>query len=474
MRRDTTTSTSAVASGGSVGSGDQPVVTGARERARAAADAAAREFPAWSATPAAERRRLLERAGELLQERQHDIASLIVHETGETIGWGMFNVEFGVAMLAYYASQAGAPEEAVDLPTHVPGRRAMAIRQPVGVVLSIAPWNAPVVLGVRAIGLPLAYGNTVILKASERCQRTHGAIVAALHDAGVPASAITLVVNDPEDAADTVGELIAHPAVRRINFTGSTRVGRIIAEKAGRHLKRVLLELGGNSPMIVLADADLDRAIAAATFGAFINQGQICMSTQRILVDRSIAGRFAEQMAERAQALNVGDPLDPQTQIGALLDDAAVRHVAELIEDATSRGAQVIAGGGSQGLTFEPTVLTDVAPGMRIASEEAFGPLVAIMPVDGPDEAVTVANDNEYGLAASVFSGDTDAALAVARRLETGMCHINDATINEEPQSPFGGVKASGWGRFGGHAALEEFTELRWITIQEAPRHYPI
>lgn len=454
--------------------GEQPVKADVRQRARAAADAAAGAFPAWSATPASERRRLLEKAAGLLMERQSDIATLVTQDTGETIGWGMFNVEFGVAMLAYYASQAGAPEEAVDLPTQIPGRRAMAIRQPVGVVLSMAPWNAPVVLAVRAIGLPLAYGNTVVLKASERCPRAHGAIVDALHDAGVPSGAITLVVNDPDDAADTVDELIAHPAVRRINFTGSTHIGRIIAEKAGRHLKRVLLELGGNSPMVVLADADLERAVAAATFGAFVNQGQICMSTQRIVVDRSIAHAFAQRLADRARALKVGDPLDPQTQLGSLIDDAAVRHVAELVEDAASKGAQVMSGGTVEGRAFQPTVLTDVTAGMRICSEEAFGPVVAILPVDGPDEAVTVANDTEYGLTASVFTRDTDAGLAVARRLETGMCHINDATLNEEAQSPFGGVKGSGWGRFGGRAALEEFTELRWITIRDAPRQYPL
>jgi vanillin dehydrogenase len=344
----------------------------------------------------------------------------------------------------------------------------------VGVVVGIAPWNAPVVLGVRAVAAPLAYGNTVVLKASEQCPRTHTAIVEALQDAGVPEGAISLVTNDPKDAAEMVEELIAHPAVRRISFTGSTRVGRIVAETAARHLKRVLLELGGKAPLVVLADADLDRAAAAATFGSFMHQGQICMSTERIVIDRSVAEEFAHKLAERAGALRVGDPRREDTQIGPLVNEDALERVTEHFEDAVAKGAKVITGGKAHGLYFKPTVLTDVRPEMRVYAEESFGPLVAIVPVDGVDEAVRVANDTEYGLSSAVFSRDVDAALAVARRLQTGMCHINDATVNDEPPMPFGGVKDSGWGRFGGKAALEEFTELRWITVQDSPRQYPI
>jgi benzaldehyde dehydrogenase (NAD) len=377
-------------------------------------------------------------------------------------------------MLAYYANHADAPAEEQELPSHIPGKRAKAVRQPVGVVVGIAPWNAPVVLGVRAVAAPLAYGNTVVLKASEQCPRTHAAIVDALKDANVPQGAINLVTNDPEDAAEVVEELIAHPAVRRISFTGSTRVGRIVAETAARHLKRVLLELGGKAPLIVLADADLERAVSAANFGSFMHQGQICMSTERIVIDRSIAEEFAHKLGERAAALKVGDPREEDTQIGPLVNEDALRRVTEHFDDAVARGAKVITGGKADGLYFEPTVLTDVRPEMRVYSEESFGPIVSIVPVDGVDEAVRVANDTEYGLSSAVFSRDVDAALAIARRLETGMCHINDATVNDEPPMPFGGVKDSGWGRFGGKAALEEFTELRWITIQDSPRQYPI
>ena len=424
--------------------------------------------------PPVERSGVLERASELLMERQRDIATLVTEETGGTFGWGMFNVQLGAGMLAYYAGQTDLSAEEEEIPSHIPGKRAKAIRQPVGVVVGIAPWNAPVILGVRAVTAPLAYGNTVVLKASEVCPRTHGAIVDAIRDAGVPSGAINLVTNDPEDAAEVVEELIAHPAVRRISFTGSTRVGRIIAETAARHLKRVLLELGGNAPLVVLADADLERAVAAANFGSFMHQGQICMSTERVVIDRSIAEDFAERLAERASSLRIGDPRQPDTQIGPLVNEAAVQRVTEHVEDAISKGAKLVSGGEPNGLFFPPTVLTDVTPAMRVYSEDSFGPVVAIVPVDSADEAVHIANDTEYGLSAAVFSTDVDAAMKIAQRLETGICHINDATVNDEPPMPFGGVKHSGWGRFGGKAALEEFTELRWITIQDTPRQYAI
>jgi vanillin dehydrogenase len=446
----------------------------AKVSARLAVDAAERAFPEWSAAAPGERGGLLQHASELLMERQAAIAGLVTEETNGTLGWGMFNVQLGAGMLAYYANHADVRGEEREIPSDIPGKRARAVRQPVGVVVGIAPWNAPVVLAVRAVAAPLAYGNTVVLKASEQCPRTHAAIVEALKDAGVPEGAINLVTNDPKDAAEMLEELIAHPAVRRISFTGSTRVGRIVAETAARHLKRVLLELGGKAPLVVLADADLDRAAAAATFGSFMHQGQICMSTERIVIDRSVAGEFARKLAERTSALKVGDPREHDTQIGPLVNEDALERVTEHFEDAVAKGAKVITGGKAHGLYFNPTVLTDVRPEMRVYSEESFGPIVAIVPVDGVDEAIRVANDTEYGLSAAVFSSDVDAALAVASQLQTGMCHINDATVNDEPPMPFGGVKDSGWGRFGGKAALEEFTELRWITIQDSPRDYPI
>jgi vanillin dehydrogenase len=444
-----------------------------REDARAAVDAAADAFGEWSRSAPAMRREILNKAADLLMERQQEIAGIVTEETGGVFGWGMFNVQLAAAMLREAAAQAyGLVGEVI--PSDVPGKLAMGVRAPAGVVVGIAPWNAPVILGTRAVATPLAYANTVVLKASEISPRTHGTIVQALTDAGLPSGVVNLITNRPEDAADVVDELIAHPATRRINFTGSTRVGRIIAEKAGKHLKRVLLELGGKAPMVVLADADLDRAAAAASFGAFFHQGQICMSTERIVVDRSVADSLAEKLAERARALPVGDPRDQGTAIGPLVNQAAVERVSGLVRDAVDKGARALSGGEPDGPCFPPTVLAGVTPDMRLYSEESFGPLVAVLAVDGVDEAVRVANDSEYGLAAAIFSEDVPAALELAQRIESGICHINDTTVQDEPQMPFGGVKASGFGRFGGRAALEEFTELRWITVQELPRQYPI
>jgi acyl-CoA reductase-like NAD-dependent aldehyde dehydrogenase len=285
---------------------------------------------------------------------------------------------------------------------------------------------------------------------------------------------INLITNEPADAADVVEALIAHPAVKRINFTGSTKVGRIIAQKAAGHLKRTLLELGGKAPFVVLADADLDEAAAAANFGAFMNAGQICMSTERIVVDRSVASDLEARLVAKAEGLTVGDPRDPSTMIGPVVNEAAARRVTELLEDAKAKGARVLTGGQADGLVLTPTIVADVTPAMRIYGEESFGPIVTVIAVDGPDEAVATANDTEYGLSAAVFGADVANAQAVARRIQSGICHVNGATVHDEPQMPFGGVKHSGWGRFGGDAALDEFTELRWMTVQEGGRQYPI
>jgi len=445
----------------------------AREDARRACDAAAAAFEAWSQTSPGERRTLLSKAADLLMERAPEIASVMTEEVGGTFGWGMFNCDLASRMLREAAAQTYSVTGEV-IPSDVPGALAFAVRQPVGVVVGMAPWNAPVILSTRAVATPLAYANTVVLKASERCPRTHGAVVRAIADAGLPAGAINLVTHAPDDAPDVVDELIAHLAVRRVNFTGSTRVGRIVAVKCAEHLKRCLLELGGKAPQVVLGDADLEAAADAASFGAFMNSGQICMSTEKLVVDRSVADGLASKLAERAGRLVTGDPRDQGTMIGPVVDDASRERILELIEDARGKGAEVLAGGDADGNVIAPTVLANVTPEMRIYSEESFGPVVAVVPVDGDDEAVHVANDTEYGLAAAVFGEDVDHALDIARRIESGICHVNSSTVHDEPQMPFGGVKASGWGRFGGTAALQEFTELRWMSVQQAPRHYPI
>jgi acyl-CoA reductase-like NAD-dependent aldehyde dehydrogenase len=284
---------------------------------------------------------------------------------------------------------------------------------------------------------------------------------------------INIISNAPDDAHDIVEALIAHPAVRRINFTGSTRVGRIIAQTAAPYLKPVLLELGGKAPMIVLDDADLDAAVDAAAFGAFMNQGQICMSTERLVVDEKVADAFVEKLAAKAARLPAGDPAKGDVVLGSVVNAEAIRRIAELVEDAKAKGAKVVTGGDAQGTIMPATVVDHVDSSMRLYAEESFGPIVSVIRVSGEDEAVRIANDTEYGLSAAVFGRDVGRAMAVAQRIETGICHVNGPTVHDEAQMPFGGVKASGYGRFGGKAAIHEFTELRWITVQNGPRHYP-
>jgi acyl-CoA reductase-like NAD-dependent aldehyde dehydrogenase len=449
------------------------VAAASRSDAAKAVEAAAAAAAEWGGYAPAQRRQVLQRAADLLLARADEIAAVMSAEMGGTVGWCHFNVRLAHGMLVEAAAQTYSLVGDV-IPSDVPGLTALGVRQPVGVVVGIAPWNAPLILGVRAVAMPLAYGNTVVLKASEETPGTQAAIAAALHDAGIPPGAVNLLTNDPADAADVVDELIAHPATSRINFTGSTKTGRIIAEKAGRHLKRCLLELGGKAPLLVLDDADVAEAVAAAAFGAFMNQGQICMSTERIVVDAKVADAFAAGLAAHAATLVVGDPADPSTQIGPMVHQRACDQVTGLVADAVAHGAVVLAGGAADGLFFPPTVLRGVTTTMRVFREESFGPLASIVEVDGVAEAVRVANDNDYGLSASVFSRDIGKALDVAKQIRSGICHINGATVHDEPQMPFGGVKDSGWGRFGARAALEEFTELRWITIQSGQRHYPI
>ncbi|MCK0715277.1 aldehyde dehydrogenase [Chromohalobacter sarecensis] len=443
------------------------------EDTRHAAEAASQAFPAWSQTGPGERRAKLLAAAEAMEARQDDFIARMVDETGATPGWAGFNVMVAANMLREAASlttQVGGDV----IPSNVPDSLAMGVRVPCGVVVGIAPWNAPIILGTRAIATPLACGNTVILKASEQCPATHHLIGEVLVEAGLGDGIVNVVTNAPPQAADVVEALIEHPAVRRINFTGSTQVGRIIAEKAAHHLKPVLLELGGKAPFVVLEDADLDAAVEAAAFGAFFNQGQICMSTERLIVVDAVADAFVEKLAKKAASLKAGDPREDGNPLGTLINREAGEKLNGLLDDAQQHGARLACGGKAEGVIMQPTVVDGVTDAMRLYAEESFGPVVAMMRVKDEEDALRVANDSEYGLSAAVFSRDTARAMRVAQRIESGICHINGATVHDEPQMPFGGVKSSGYGRFGGKAGIEEFTELRWMTMQLGPRHYPI
>ncbi|HEY9107038.1 MAG TPA: aldehyde dehydrogenase [Roseateles sp.] len=442
------------------------------EDAIAAVDAAAAAFPAWARTGPGERRALLMKAAHALEARAEDFARAMAAETGSSALWAGFNVHLAADMLLEAAALTTQIEGQL-IPSNVPGSLATATRQPAGVVLGIAPWNAPVILGVRAVAVPLACGNTVVLKGSEMCPATHQLIIQALQDAGLPKGVVNFVTNAPADAAQVVEAMIAHPAVRRVNFTGSTHVGRIIAQHCATHLKPSVLELGGKAPLLVLDDADLDAAVNGAAFGAFANSGQICMSTERIVVDEKVADAFVAALAAKARALPLGDPRKGPVVLGSVVDMATVRRVNELIDDALAQGATLVCGGKADSTLMPATLLDHVTPRMRIYREETFAPVKAVVRVDGEEAAIACANDNEFGLAAAVFTRDTARGWRVAQRIESGICHINGPTVHDEAQMPFGGVKASGWGRFGGRAGIEAFSELRWITVQTAPRHYP-
>ena len=439
----------------------------------AAVDVAAEAFKTWSLTGPSERRRLLMKAADALEAKTPKFIEAVVAETGATAMWAGFNVMLAAGMIREAASLTTQIGGEV-IPSDVPGSLAMAVRQPAGVVLGIAPWNAPVILGVRAIATPLACGNTVILKGSENCPHTHQLIVEAFQDAGFPAGVVNYITNAPADAGAVVEAMVAQPMLRRVNFTGSTRVGRLIAMTCAKHLKSVVLELGGKAPLVVLDDADLTAAVNGAAFGSFMNSGQICMSTERIIVDRSVADDFVSMFVKKAKGLPLGDPRKPDPVVlGSVIGMGTVEHCNALIDDALAKGAKLMCGGKASNTLMPATVLDHVTPQMRVYFEETFGPLKCIVRVDGVEEAVACANDNEYGLAAAVFGRDTARALQVAQRIESGICHINGPTVHDEAQMPFGGMKGSGMGRFGGKAGIAEFTELRWITMQMGERHYP-
>ena len=441
--------------------------------ARAAADSASRAFATWSQTGPTERRHILLRAADLVEEKCYEFVSAMALEIGASELWSRFNVGLTAGLLREAASLA-TQIQGETLPTDKRGTLSMTIRQPVGVILSIAPWNGPLVLAARALAYPLVCGNTVVFRASETSPRTHALLVEILYAAGLPAGVLNMITTAPSDAPEVIDQLIAHPAIRRINFTGSTRVGRIIAQKAASHLKRCLLELGGKSPLIILRDANIDDAVRAAVFGSFLYQGQICMSTERIVVDASVADQVAGKIAERVLALPSGDPVEkPSCVVGPMAFAESGARINALIEDALAKGAKLLVGGRANGAKMPATVLDHVTPDMAIYDAETFGPITVIVRARDTADAVRIANDTAYGLAASVFSRDLSSAIEVAMQLQSGSCHINGATVQNEAQAPFGGMKDSGYGRFDGRAVIDEFTELKWLTIEPSNQPYP-
>ncbi|MFJ9867652.1 aldehyde dehydrogenase family protein [Streptomyces sp. NPDC101165] len=454
------------------------VAAGTVHDVRRAVDAADAAFGRWAATKPATRRQIFLKAAELMVGRTDEIVRIMAQEVGATAPWAAFNTRLGADILLEAAAAVSRPAGHV-LATNADGVISTQVRVPKGVVAAVSPWNAPVILGVRAVALPLAVGNTVVMKPSEDAPIACGLLIAdILREAGLPAGVLNVITNDRADAADVVSALVADERVRMVNFTGSTEVGRAIGVQAAQHLKPAVLELGGKNALVVLEDADLDYAVDAAVFGSFMNSGQICMCLDRLIVHRSRAEAFTAKLAARVTELNCGDPADPAVAVGPVVNSRAAQRITALVADAVARGATLAAGTGTPegpDTLIRPVVLTGVTKDMKIYYDETFGPVTVVHVVDSPDEAVALANDTPYGLTAGVITEDLAAGLDVAARLRTGIVHVNDQSIADEPQAPFGGVKDSGYGRFGGQAGVEAFTDTRWVTAQvRGHAHFPI
>lgn len=423
-------------------------------------DTAASAFWDWSRLPFEQRCKTLDRMADALDRNRERFVSLAAREVGAAESWTQFNIDLSIDVLRQ-AQAIGPALQDTQLFDEARGIHSTLSRSAAGVVLGIAPWNAPLTLATRAIALPLACGNTVVLKCSEHCPKTHETLVSTFNEAGLPAGVLGSVSNEAEHGELIVSTLIAHPAIRRINFTGSTRVGKEIAVQAARQLKPCLLELSDKAAMLVLDDADLPAAVDAACYGAFFNQGQICMATERLIVLESVAQPFVDLFVEKVRLLQA----DNNTSLlsGRMINAEAALRVKTLIDDATSHGAELLMGGEVSEASMQPAIIDRVSSAMRLYHEEVFGPVASILRVQDDEEAVSIANDTRFGLTAAIFSADSARARALAYRLETGMVQINGPTVFDDPSMPFGGMKDSGHGRFGSSQAVNEFTELRWI-----------
>jgi acyl-CoA reductase-like NAD-dependent aldehyde dehydrogenase len=436
------------------------------ERALASAHRAAAD---WGASLVAEREILLLRVCDVILARTAEIREALIDECGSAYSKAQWEIDYVTDLLR---SAAGDVRHVVGetMPMSQPGQISMSIRRPLGVIAGIAPFNSPFLLSMKKIAFALAAGNCFILKPSEETPVSGVLIADIFQAAGLPPGVLNVI---PGPAAEVGAALLSDPRIRMITFTGSTRTGRYLAVEAAKHLKRFTLEMGGKSPLIILRDADLDYAVDAAAFGVFLHQGQVCMANSKIIVEAPIFDAFCERFTAKAKTIPMGDPRDPQTVIGPLIRPKQSDFIDGHIEDAKSKGAKLLTGGRHEGPYYMPTVLRDVTPDMKIYHEESFGPVVSILRAADSEDALHIANDTAYGLSAALITNDLQKAFDLSLRLESGMVHVNDCTISDEPHVPFGGVKNSGFGREGGKHSMEEMTELKWITIQMGKRKFP-
>lgn len=450
------------------------VSAGGRAEAEVAVAAAQAAFPAWAAMGPSERQRLFLKAADITERRLPEIVKIMAIEGGASTTFAAFQIRLSAAMLRQAASWGYLPYGDM-IRSDTPGRTAMVTRKPLGVVAGFTPWNGAFYLAWRTFLLPMAFGNTTVIKPSELAPLSAGLIHAEiLEEAGFPAGSFNVVTHAPGAAAEIADVFFEQRAVRCINFTGSDKTARILGARAGQALKRMVMELGGFNPMLVLEDADIDDAVNATCFGTFLHQGQVCMNTRKVYAHRSIHDSFVEKLAAKVGALKAGDPIDPSVIIGPLINDRAVEQTRERVADAVTRGATLVTGGKHEGRIFEPTILTHV-PADAICTtgcDETFGPLLVIEAFDDAEVALAQAQDTPYGLSAAIMTRDQARALKMAERFDTGIIHINAPTMASEAALPVGGVKDSGWGR-SGYYAVEDFTEVRLVTTGSGPGRYP-
>lgn len=445
---------------------------GGRSETRSAIEAAQEAFYEWAEMPFTHRANHLLKVAEIWESRIPEFVAAMQSEGGGWVGKGKF--EGGYVAEVFRAAAAMTYGAIGEVLPSEHGKFSTAVRYPMGVVAVISPWNFPGILSSRGFAFPLAAGNTIVLKPSEDTPYCGGLFFAeVMEEAGIPKGVFNVITCSRENVVKMGDELIENPLVKGVSFTGSTQVGRSIAAKCGAYLKKCCVELGGKDSLIVRADADMERATQAANFGSFMHQGQICMSVEKVLVQRSIFNEFLEKFVARAARLKVGNTADPENVIGPLINDRQVDRVKSQLEDAIAKGAKVELGGKIEGRFVYPTILTGVTPAMLVYQDETFGPVVPVIPFETDEEAISIANDTEYGLSSGIITADEEKALQMARQLETGMCHVNCSSVNDEPNVPFGGTKASGLGRHGGRWSMETFTDTRWITLERGGRHFP-
>ncbi|MEU2929312.1 aldehyde dehydrogenase family protein [Streptomyces sp. NPDC007251] len=432
--------------------------------------AAARAQKKWAGTNPYARRAVFERALRLIEDREQEIADLIIAELGGTRVKAGFELHLAKEFLRESVNLALRPEGRI-LPSPADGKENRVYRVPVGVVGVISPFNFPFLLSIKSVAPALALGNAVVLKPHQNTPIAGGTLIAKIfEDAGLPGGLLNVVVTDIAEIGDA---FLEHPVPRVISFTGSDKVGRHVATVCAANFKRSVLELGGNSALVVLDDADVDYAVDAAVFSRFVHQGQVCMAANRVLVDRAIAEEFTEKFVAKVKSLKVGDPRDPQTVIGPVINSQQANALSGAVEQALAEGATALVRGATEGNLVAPSVLTGVPADSALLQQEVFGPVVFLIPFDGEEEALRIVNDTPYGLSGAVHTGDIERGVSFAKQVDTGMFHVNDGTVHDEPIVPFGGEKHSGVGRLNGDTTLEVFTTVKWISVQHGRSGFP-